>query len=246
MLLDLSQPRKEYFKRWTAHQILVQFLEKKRFLPRDLLEVEKSAVMTMEGNLEALVDGESYNKDHFEMVDKVNSADRDTLLVFPPSYRVPAGDSRSIIAYRYNSLVPLHPFRNQQKKASEVVKDAFDKLHEERDQFMSRELIGYSWLGEDGLLRVVPFMNDIKGQELRAFQNLAWYQLEFPELEERVLDELSAGELKDDSRMVQKVKKYHAHLGSQRREGDTLQHYVNQLEVRLRDTIRISLIEQRA
>ena len=87
MLIDLSQPRKDYFKRWTTRQILLQFLDRNRFLPKHLLEVEKRSVMTPTEDLEALLEQRGYEEDHLSTISKVNLADQDTLLVFPPGYK---------------------------------------------------------------------------------------------------------------------------------------------------------------
>ena len=245
MLIDLSQPRKDYFKRWTTRQILLQFLDRNRFLPKHLLEVEKRSVMTPTEDLEALLEQRGYEEDHLSTISKVNLADQDTLLVFPPGYKWSAGDSRREIIYHYqSSLVPLHHSASSKKTASEVVEEAFAKLHHQKGRFINNNLIGYGWVGGDGLLRVVPLMNDVKGFELRAFQNLAWYQLGFPELEAEVRREIALGELNAEDRKACKARKYRTHLDSLRGEGRTLQHYVNQLQVRLRDTIRISPIER--
>ncbi|MFH1275686.1 MAG: hypothetical protein ABIH82_01090 [Candidatus Woesearchaeota archaeon] len=236
MLIDLSQPRKHYFKRWNRHQILGQFVDRERILNQHILELNNVAVATVEADLEALLDGVATTVDHFETIGKVKSADRDTLIVLPDEYRRTAGDSRRLIAYKYNSLLPLNRFMQKTRKASEVLRDAFSYLHQQRDDFVARDIIGWSWTGPDHLLRVVPLMNDIKGHELRAFQNLAWYQLSFPEFDREIKEARVTGNL--DSRKEGQLRRYQNHLASLRREGQNLQHFVDQLNSRQRDLIR--------
>jgi len=176
MILDLSLPRRDYFRRWSAHQILHQFVPKERVTLRNvqaLDEAGKVVVVSAEEDLEALLQKKELHQDNTKMVHQVNTAKRDEVLVFAPSYRIPAGDSRRLIAYSYSSLLPLDRFKDKHKKASKVLEEAFGYLHQHPERFLDKTLLGWSWQGwEDRLLRVVPLMNDIKGQELRAFQNV--------------------------------------------------------------------------
>ena len=124
MLIDLSLPRKDYFRRWPAHKILAQFVPKKQITLRDIQELHeegKAIIVSAEENLEAIIENQEYHQDNRQMIQQVNTAERDKVLVFPPSYRIPAGDGRRLIAYRYSSLVPLDRFKDRRKKASEVL-----------------------------------------------------------------------------------------------------------------------------
>ncbi|MBU0457324.1 MAG: hypothetical protein ABH824_05130 [Nanoarchaeota archaeon] len=262
MLINLSQPRKDYFKRWDARRILLQFLDKKRIVPKDLLEVD-IIVGTKEENLEQLLDGKSYQLDNQALVDKIKSLERDRLLILPAAYRIPAGESRELICYEMDSMVNLDkvmirralldnndPGRRltvRQKEElnwhpEDVISTAFKYLNQHKDKYIDRKFIGYCWTGADKSLRVVPIMNNIKGAELRAFQNLAYYQLGIPRLEMEVESGINSatGEeftRKELEKKRRKLSKYQAHLKSQRTEGKELSHYVAQLQVRQRDLI---------
>ena len=242
MILDLSLPRRDYFRRWSAHQILHQFVPKERVTLRNvqaLDEAGKVVVVSAEEDLEALLQKKELHQDNTKMVHQVNTAKRDEVLVFAPSYRIPAGDSRRLIAYSYSSLLPLDRFKDKHKKASKVLEEAFGYLHQHPERFLDKTLLGWSWQGwEDRLLRVVMLMNDIKGQELPAYQNVARYKLEFPAFEEKVAAALQAGEIGSWEREAKELRKYRKHLQSRRREGKSLQYYVEQLEVHNRDIIR--------
>lgn len=238
MLIDLSQPRKKYFRRWTARDVLLQYMHKARFLPKHLRELDNVVVGTAEESLDDLLDGKSYHLDHFASVSKIKSLGRDELLVLPAAYRIPADESRRFIAYRMRALVNLNRYRAPGRDIEEVYQTAFDHLHQNRDYYIKRTGLGCYWSGEmDGLMRVVMLINNIEGQELRAFQNLAWYKLEFPDFEEEVKKE-------GDERKLRRCRKYRKHLASPRREGKILQHYVDQLKVRERDLIEVTSPEK--
>ncbi len=231
MLIDLSKPRKKYFQRWTPRNVLLQYMQKPRFLPEHLRELGNVVVGTREGSLDDLLGGKAYQADNLGLVKKVKQLERGSLLVLPEHYRIPAGESRRLVAYRFNSLVHLNRFMKPGRGAEEVYEAAFGHLHKHRNSLIDRTGLGCYWISEmDKLMRVVMLINNIEGQELRAFQNLAWYKLDLPEFR-------NEAEREGDERKLNRCIKYDHHLSSRRREGRTLQHYVNQLQVRRRDII---------
>lgn len=262
MRIDLSQRRKDYFRKPDARRILLQYLSRTRFLPKDLLEMD-TVVGTKDGDLEKLLNGKSFQIDHFSLVEKIKCLGEGQLLVLPTYYRINAGESREAICYSMSSLVdldkvmvrkPLLGRRDPGRRLSsrqraelswhpeEVVSTAFRSLHKYRSQYIDRLFIGYCWTGGDDCLRVVPIMNNIKGAELRAFQNLAYYQLGLPVLEKEVRRGVDAetGERmtkKELSRRESRLKRYAHHLQTPREEGGILGDYVARLEVRMRDLI---------
>lgn len=79
--------------------------------------------------------------------------------------------------------------------------------------------------------------NNIKGQELRAFQNLAWYKLAFPDFEDEAQKD-------KDPRKLRRCQKYNAHLDNPREEGGTLRDYIIKLQLRQKDIIKITSPEK--
>jgi len=246
MLLKLSNPRKEHFQHWSARKILLQYCDKDRITIKDLEKLAsdgKVKLATIEQDLEAVLsqDKKEYNISGFETINRINAAKPDELIVLPPEYRFTAQESRKAIAYKYNSLLPLNKFRDENKPASQVLEEGIRYLQCERENYVDKDIIGWSWFGQDKLLRVVPIMSSIKGQELRAVQNLAWYKHEFPKFAEESaelikipIEELSL----EYARKIKRWERYGRHLKSPRREGEDLQHYVNLIDLNPGDIIQ--------
>ncbi|MBI2151150.1 hypothetical protein HYU21_00285 [Candidatus Woesearchaeota archaeon] len=246
MLLKLSNPRKEHFQHWTTREILLQYCDKSRITIKDLENLAsdgKVKLATHEQELEAVLsqDKKKYNVGNFETINRINGAKSEELVVLPSEYRFTAQDSRKAIAYKYSSLLPLNKFMGENNPASKVLEAGIRKLHSDRDNYVNRDIIGWSWFGQDKLLRVVPIMSSLKGLELRAVQNLAWYKHEFTEFAKEgkmFRDDLTLSLSLEDERKIKRWERYVRHLESPRREGHNLQYYVNLIDLNHGDIIQ--------
>jgi len=228
---------------------------------------ERGAVIsgTVEGDLDAILKRGEYRTDSLALVDTIDRLGEDQLLILPSDYRIPFADVRERVVYALDSLVNLDgiqvkrallgsdakPGRMSQKQKrtaqwspEKVIKTAFDQLHEQKEDLAERIFTSYCWFGKDGHRRVVSLYRAIQGAELRAFQDFAAYRLLIPTMAKELRLGTSAHSSykeplteEEKKERQEKVARYNRYLSQPRREGKSLRHYINKLDVSFTDLI---------
>ncbi len=211
MIIDLSAERKEYFRDYTAAQIVRQFCgEIKSFsVKRDLSQLDrehKLVIGTAEGSLDKLLD-ESYSLDSLSLVSKIEEAEPNQLIVLPLEYRIPSEEAREAVVYSRKTLINLDSVHVKRKilgseaksgrlsgkkkrehcwEPEKVLRAAINYLHENKEKVSEKVYSCYGWKDKNGRQRVVPLIRAIQGVELRMFQNLAAFKIIPPRADKEI------------------------------------------------------------
>jgi len=262
MILDPRAPRDEYFKDLSVHQIVAPFKaheNQRQVTIRTLRESDKERIVagTVEGDLEGIL-GCNYNADPLVLVETVDELQSDQLLVVPEDYMIQSSEARQSLVYDVNTLVKLDskavkerlgipsadskPLSKIKKVENlwlpeRVLKAAFDILHEQQDKVSQRTVCGYSWWGSDGHRKIVSLYRAIQGAELRAFQNLAAYNVLIPRFRREIatrkdLKTKKPLTYKQIQARQRKIRKYEARL-----KGHGIESEVMTMDVSERDMI---------
>ncbi|MBI2668250.1 hypothetical protein HYX14_00235 [Candidatus Woesearchaeota archaeon] len=241
MIIDLSRHRKDYFELPEPAAILRQYIEKEKEKEtpitindvRQLAREQKVTVATKEGDLDGLLAG-TYTQDSMAAVERI--ADAEGLIIIPGNYRINAAEARKVVVYSLDTLVLLDSAAVRQKilgKAQKgklsatakqehewhpekVMGNAFNLLHEQKEEDTERTLSCYAWWGKDRHRRIVSLYRAIQGAELRAFQNVSAYKLLIPTFRKELRTkkkagtdvELSADEQKERQEKIDRYEKY--------------------------------------
>ncbi len=211
MIIDLSQPRSQYFENPTVTEILRQFVPKETPITiadvRQLQQQGRVIVGTKEGTLESLLGEQRPGIDSLAVVQSIDQLPGDQLLLLPQEYRIDRGQAQNVIAYSQETLLKLDsslvnkallgeqaPRRRLSSRQKEVFKwdpervlaAACNGLQEQKEKYREQIFSSYSWYGRDNHRRVVSLYRAIQGAELRAFQDYVAYRLLIPTMKKEV------------------------------------------------------------
>ncbi|MBI2572911.1 hypothetical protein HYV86_03575 [Candidatus Woesearchaeota archaeon] len=262
MIISLSDARADMFDPWTRTEIVSNTVGPTRFTQRALARLVddgKVVIATHEADLGTLVDG-TYNVDHEKTIQAAKEVRDDQLLILPiHAYRIVGRDAHQLTAYETGPFVNLDSIDVRRKvigadaqsgvsktgretvpwNPEVVLKAAFDRLHNAKEENIDKVFLGYRWQGNDGRRRVVTFMNAHEGVELRLFQNLAFLKLGLPILETELETQKEYGTKKPLSAtaLIERRKKLERNVKYV--QDNSLEPLLKDLDVSLTDLVEI-------
>ena len=178
---------------------------------KDLLALNEArgvVVGTVEGDLEAVLEGRPYTVDSVAVIDKIADADPSLLVVLPPEYDFGEKRSRDLIVHSKDSFLSLDSVHVARRLAGnpelkrgrlgkkrkmelecspeKVFGEVFGYLQDNHHLVDEHNLVGATWFGSDGHRKIITPVENVQGFGMVAYQDFAWWKHHGKELAKEV------------------------------------------------------------